>query len=87
MVYLEAQAAGLPCLAEDRPAQASILCPGLPRTAPGDAAALAAAIDVAAADRAALAALGRAARAHVLAHHSLDAAAATLRKTLEPLIR
>jgi glycosyltransferase involved in cell wall biosynthesis len=87
MVYLEAQAAALPCLAEDRPAQASILYPGLPRTAPGDPAALAAAIDAAAADRAALAVLGRAARAHVLAHHSLDAAAATLRTTLEPLIR
>jgi glycosyltransferase involved in cell wall biosynthesis len=87
MVYLEAQAAGLPCLAEDRPAQASLLHPDLPRVPPGDAAALAAAIEAAAADRAALAAQGRAARAHVLARHSLDAAAATLRAALDTLIR
>lgn len=86
MLWLEAQAAGLPCLAMDGPAQAAILHPALPRTPPGDPRAFAAAIDAAAADRSALAALGLAARRHVVAHHSLTAAAQTLRATLMPLL-
>jgi glycosyltransferase involved in cell wall biosynthesis len=86
MLWLEAQAAALPCLAFDGPAQAAILHPALPRTPPGDPLAFAAAIDAAAADRPGLAALGQEARRHVLAHHSLAAAATTLHDTLTPLL-
>jgi glycosyltransferase involved in cell wall biosynthesis len=67
-------------------AQAALLAPACWRTPPGDADAFAAAIAEAEADRAALAARGRAARAYMLAHHSLDAAAQTLHDTLMPLI-
>lgn len=87
MVYLEAQAAGLACLAEDRPAQASLLCPALPRPAPGAPEAFAAALTALAADRTALAALGAASRRHVVSRHGLDAAAAVLRAHLTELLR
>jgi glycosyltransferase involved in cell wall biosynthesis len=86
MTYLEAQAAAVPCLAEDHPAQRALLASSCWRTPPGDADAFAAAIAEAEADRARLAARGRAARAHMLAHHSLDAAARTLNDTLMSLV-
>lgn len=88
MIYLEAQAAGTPCLAEDRPGPRDVLPPGFlgaPRPAPKDPEGFAAALARAAADRAALAAEGQAARAHAEARHGLDAAAARLSALLTPL--
>jgi glycosyltransferase involved in cell wall biosynthesis len=85
MVYLEAQAMGRACVAEDRPGVRDVLAPDCPRVPPGDAAAFGAAVRRFAADRAALAAAGRAARAHMEAHHGIKAAAAILRATLAPL--
>jgi glycosyltransferase involved in cell wall biosynthesis len=85
MVYLEAQAMGRACVAEDRPGVRDVLAPGCPRVPPGDADAFGAAVRRFAADRAALAAAGRAARAHMAAHHGIRAAAAVLRATLGPL--
>ena len=74
MVWLEAQAAGLPVVAEDGPAARAVVGGGL--LAPPDAPrALAAAIAAVAADRARL---SMQAAAHMRAHHSLEAAARTL---------
>jgi glycosyltransferase involved in cell wall biosynthesis len=82
MAWLEAQAAGLPVVAEDGPAARALIGGG--RLAPpGDAGALAEAIRAAAAGREAL---SRAARAHVEAHHSLEAAAAVLKASLGELL-
>ncbi|MEC9434033.1 MAG: glycosyltransferase family 4 protein [Pseudomonadota bacterium] len=90
MVYLEAQAAALPCLAENRPGPAHVLVPeasgGLPLPDPDAPGAYAGALAAALADRAALARAGAAARAHVIARHGIDAAAARLRALLLPLI-
>jgi len=86
MTYLEAQAMGRAVVAEDRPGVRDVLAPACPRTPPGDAAAFAAAIRRFLDDRAALAAAGAAARAHVLAHHGVDAAATRLRDALTPLL-
>lgn len=86
MVYLEAQAAGLPCVAQDRDGVREVVGPSCRMTDPDDPAALAAALDGFAADRAALAKAGRAARAHVEAHHGIDAAAALLNRTLEAIL-
>jgi len=82
MAWLEAQAASLPVVAEDGPAARALIGGGL-LAPPDDARAFAEAIRQAAADRARLAAR---ARAHVEAHHSLDAAAAILRMHLTELI-
>jgi glycosyltransferase involved in cell wall biosynthesis len=86
MVYLEAQAMGRACVAEDRPGVRDVLAPSCPRVPPGDADAFAAAVRRFCADRAALADAGAAARAHVVAHHGVNAAATTLRDTLAPLL-
>ncbi len=82
MVWLEAQAAGLPVVAEDGPA-ARALIGGGKLAPPNNPRTFAEAITAAAADRPAL---SRAARAHVEAHHSLDTAAATLKSTLTGLL-
>lgn len=82
MAWLEAQAAGLPVIAEDHPA-ARDLVEG-PLVPPGDAAAFARGVEAALADRASR---GIAARARVEARHGLDAAAAILRRALMELIR
>ncbi|MEO0999393.1 MAG: glycosyltransferase family 4 protein, partial [Pseudomonadota bacterium] len=79
MVYLEAMAAGLPVVAEAHPAPADLV-PG-PLPPPGDAEAFAAAI-CALADPARRAEAAAAARAHVLARHSIGAAAATLARVI-----
>ena len=82
MAWLEAQAAGLPVVAEDGPAARALIGGG--RLAPpDDPVALATAIEAAAAERVAL---SRAARAHVAAHHGLDAAAAVLKAHLGALV-
>ena len=83
MAWLEAQAAGLPVIAEDGPAARALIC-GATLAPPDDPHAFAGAITAAAADRPAL---SRAARAHVETHHSLAAAAATLESSLLELTR
>ena len=81
MVYLEAQAAGLPVVAEDHPAQRDLVeGPLAPPDCPG---CFARAIEAALSDRVARSAR---ARARIEARHSLDAAAATLRQALGALI-
>lgn len=82
MAWLEAQAAGLPVVAEDGPAARAVIGGG-ELTPPGDPRAFAGAIGEAAANRPALA---RAARAHVLARHSLGAAAEILKTRLPEVI-
>ncbi len=82
LVWLEAQAAGLPVVAEDGPAARAAVAGG--RLAPpDDPAAFAEAIRDAAAERAALSARGR---AGIEARHSLAAAAQALRASLAPLL-
>jgi glycosyltransferase involved in cell wall biosynthesis len=82
MVWLEAQAAGLPVVAEDGPAARSAVGGGL-LTPPDDPQAFANAIRQAATGRREL---SQAARAHIQAHHSLDAAAAILKSCLSELL-
>ena len=81
MVWLEAQAAGLPVVAEDHPAAAELVVNA--RAAPDDPAGLAALIEATASD---LPARASAARAHVLDRHSLTQAATILNSTLRALI-
>ncbi|MEL6476900.1 MAG: glycosyltransferase [Pseudomonadota bacterium] len=83
LVWLEAQAAGCPVVAEDGPAAREIIRGGL-LSPPEDAPALAGAITEAAALRAQLSARGR---AHIEAHHSLGAAATRLRAVLDEVLR
>jgi glycosyltransferase involved in cell wall biosynthesis len=86
MVYLEAQAAGRAVIAEDRPGVRDVVAPGSALTPPGEPEAFAAAVRRFAADREALAFAGAAARAHMEAHHGVEAAARRLRAALEPLL-
>ena len=86
MAYLEAQAAGAPCVAENRDGVREVVGP-MGRLADPDApGALSAAIEELAADRAALAAAGREARAYVMSRHGVEAAAALLNDTLESVL-
>ena len=83
MAWLEAQAAGLPVIAEDGAAARAVI--GAGRLAPpDDPRAFAKAIAEAAASRLGL---SRAARAHVEAHHSLAAAAESLKSSLSELLK
>lgn len=83
MAWLEAQAAGLPIVAEDGPAVRAIAAGGR-LAAPNDPAAFADAIRDAAAARRELSA---AARSAIEARHNLDAAAATLGGVLRGLVQ
>lgn len=83
MVYLEAQAAGTPCVAQNRPGVRTVIAPTGRMTDPDNPAAFGAAIDELAADRTALAAASIATRDHLKAHHGVNAASALLNKTLE----
>ena len=76
MVYLEAQATGLPAIAEDRPGPASVLAPGSRRVPQGEPPAFAAAIETLAA------ALPVDVRRHIEGRHDMDRAAAILAETL-----
>ena len=88
MVYLEAQAAGLPVVAEDHAAASELVAEAC--TPPEDPRAYAGAIARLVAPDAHLAASKRA-RSHIDMCHSMDSAASTLRETLRetltPLIR
>jgi glycosyltransferase involved in cell wall biosynthesis len=81
MLYLEAQAAGLPVVAEDHAAQRDLV--EGPLAPPGSPGCFARAIEAALSDRAARSAR---ARARIEARHGLDSAAATLRDALGALI-
>lgn len=82
LVWLEAQAAGCPVVAEDGPAARAAVVGG--RLAPpGNAKAFADTIEAAAQHRLSLSAR---ARAHIEAHHTLDAAAGILSAALAPLL-
>ena len=86
MVYLEAQAAGLPIVAQARPGVCDVLAPA-PHPAPEDGArGLAARIDALLADPALRHAEGAAARDRIAARHLMPAAVARLRTTLQPLV-
>jgi glycosyltransferase involved in cell wall biosynthesis len=82
MAWLEAQAAGLPVVAEDGPAARAAIGGGK-LAPPDDPDAFAGAITIAAADRPAL---SRAARAQIDKHHSLNAAATILKSSLLDLL-
>ncbi|MEO1491285.1 MAG: glycosyltransferase family 4 protein [Pseudomonadota bacterium] len=81
MVYLEAQAAGLPVVAENHAAQRDLVA--APLVPVGDAQAFAAAIEETRIERRSL---SIAARSHVVEHHGLGAAARILRAALGPLV-
>lgn len=81
MVWLEAQAAGTPVVAEDHPAARELVAQRL--ATPDSPADLAALIRETAAD---LPRRGKSARDHIIRKHSLDSAADTLRTTLGKLV-
>jgi glycosyltransferase involved in cell wall biosynthesis len=82
MAYLEAQAAGVPVVAEDHPAQRDLVEGAL--VPPSEPARFAETVEAALADRLAR---SRAARARIEERHGLDAAAETMRRALDVLIR
>ncbi|CAO3361743.1 glycosyltransferase family 4 protein [Azospirillum palustre] len=87
MVYLEAQAQGMPVLAIDNAGTGTVIRDGVGGRLSGPAPQeFAAALAALLADPAALRALGRSARAHVEAHHALTAAAERLRGLLTGLV-
>lgn len=78
MVYLEAQAAGLPVVAQNRPGQRDVLAPAKypsPEDGPG---ALADYIERLLSDARSRTKEAKAARAHMVQHHLIDSAARTL---------
>ncbi len=82
MIYLEAQAAGVPIVAQDRPGMNELLA-GRVHPAPQDGpAGLARRLSGLLSDPSACRAEGQAARDHVAAHHLMPAAADTLRAGL-----
>jgi glycosyltransferase involved in cell wall biosynthesis len=86
MVYLEAQAAGLPVVAQDRPGVRDVLAPGnypAPADGPG---ALANRIDALLADPAMRHDLGQAARDRIAAHHLIGPARSTFWRAVAPLL-
>ena len=86
MVYLEAQAQGCPVLAEDRPGVRDVVRDGGWLVAPQDPPAFARAIEKLMTDDKARLATGRKARAQIAADHLLDAARASLKAGLDPLM-
>lgn len=86
MVYLEAQAAGTPCIAQNRPGVKEVVGPSGRLTDPDDPAAFGAAIDELASDRAALARASAETREHLKLHHGVNAASDLLNRTLEAVI-
>lgn len=86
MTYLEAQAAGLPVVAQNRPGVCDVLAPGTYPTPEDGPAALARQIDALLNDPVQRLALGQAARDHTGAHHLLPTASQTLCDTIAGLI-
>jgi glycosyltransferase involved in cell wall biosynthesis len=86
MVYLEAQAQGCPVLAEDRPGVRDVIRDGGWLVAPNDPPAFAMAIEALMKDDEARRTAGRKAQAQIAADHLLDAARASLKAGLDPLM-
>lgn len=86
LVYLEAQAAGLPVTAQDRPGVRDVLAPGDYPAPETGAEALAARVQDLLDDPAARAAKGAAARAHIARHHLIDPASRTFWAAAMPLL-
>ena len=86
MVYLEAQAAGLPVVAQDRPGVRDVLAPGNYPTVEEDAEGLRARLNALLTDTDMRKDLGAEARAYVEGRHLRPAAMSILRKTLSPLM-
>jgi hypothetical protein len=84
LTYLEAQAAGVPVVAQDRPGVRDVVFCPLSRVDDG-AAALATQVEMLCTDPAARQRVGMQARNHVAAHHLLGSATAELNMTLETL--
>lgn len=82
LAYLEAQGAGLPVVAQDRPGVRDVLAPGHYPAVDAGPEALATALDRLLADPALRACEGTAARAYVEANHLISAASKTLREGL-----
>lgn len=86
MVYLECQAAGTPCVAQDREGVREVVGPSSRLTDPDDPGAMATAINELAADRSALRDAGTAAREYVRERHGINAASATITEAMERLL-
>ncbi|NIZ15247.1 glycosyltransferase family 4 protein [Phaeobacter sp. HF9A] len=86
MVYLEAQAHGLPVVAQDRPGLRDVLLPGRYPSPQVGAQALAEAVARLLDNASERARLGPRARHHIAAHHLRPAACATLWSALPPLL-
>lgn len=86
MVYLEAQAAGLPVVAQNRAGVRDVLVPGSYPDPDQGAAALAVRMDALLSDPCLRQREGERARRYIQDRHLLPAAAGTLRSTLQPLI-
>lgn len=87
MTYLEAQAAGLVVVAQDRPGVRDVLAPGLPRPMPEEGVLpLAQQIDALIADDSLRARHGAAARRFVRDGHLIDKASQTLRQVIDEVL-
>jgi glycosyltransferase involved in cell wall biosynthesis len=87
MTYLEAQAAGLAVVAQDRPGVRDVLFPGAHYPAPeAGAQGLAARLDLLLGSPKLTMHIGQAARDHVARHHLLQGASAQLRSVLDELL-
>ncbi|OIQ31777.1 MAG: glycosyl transferase family 1 [Alphaproteobacteria bacterium MedPE-SWcel] len=86
MVYLEAQAHGLPVVAQDRPGLRDILLSGQAPAVDAGAGALALAVKRLLTSASERADIGRRARHHIATHHLRPAASATLWSALRPLL-
>lgn len=86
MVYLEAQAAGLPVVAQLRPGVEDVLAPGVYPNPDAGAKGLAEMAKTLLADEPIRRMRGQAARDRIQQRHLLPAAADTLRRTLSPLL-
>lgn len=82
LTYLEAQAAGIPVVAQDRPGVREVLAPGIHPSPDAGPSALATQLNALINDPEARKSAGAQARAHVTTHHLLPAAAHTLQQGL-----
>lgn len=86
MVYLECQAAGTPCVAQDRAGVREVVGPSSRLCDPDDAESMATALNEMAQNRIALRDAGAAAREYVRARHGINAASANITAALESLL-